>query len=172
MDTGNRLLLFIIKSKSSSSRSTLLERPIWPSFGARCTILWGGLWSASTGPFLWLPRTIILGCREPVGGRRSGIPAMPYMSVAICVFSEGLSAWQDVFTRWVAVLDFRCLTSAMELAHLAVELHVESFLLKLRLKGPMNRRDNIIRNYKYIHRKVINVMFVSIWKLPVGSVSS
>lgn len=109
----------------------LLERPIWPSFGARCTILWGGLWSASTGPFRWLPRTIILGCREPVGGRRSGIPGMPYMSVGRCVLSEGLSAWQDVFTRWVAVLDFRCLTSAMELAHLAVELHVESFLLRL-----------------------------------------
>lgn len=75
----------MISSKSSSSMTTLIDRPICPSLGARC-ILRGA--DRGSGLFLpvcpWSYGITVLGCNEPAGGMRSGISAMPYMSSCCC----------------------------------------------------------------------------------------
>lgn len=50
---------------------------------------------------------MLVGWSAPVGGRRSGIPVMPYISAARCVFSIGLLSLllREVFTPLVAVLE-------------------------------------------------------------------
>lgn len=82
-ETGHWPLLFMMSSRSSSSRSTFWERPICPSLGALCPSLCGLLppscpltWGC---PGLYCPAGP--GCRGgPLGGMSSGIPDAPYMS--------------------------------------------------------------------------------------------
>lgn len=82
-DTGHWPLLFMMSSKSSSSKSTFLVRPIWPSLGA----LWPSLCGLAppSWPFTWgcpgLYWPAGPGCLGgPLGGISSGIPEAPYIS--------------------------------------------------------------------------------------------